>query len=414
MKREYPNLKDRPWVRNRHVKKLFALFREAGFEARIVGGAVRNALLSRPVHEIDMAVNMPPEDVLSLGKSAGFNVVPTGLDHGTVTFIMGEAPSRSVEVTSLRTDVDTDGRHADIAFTNSWESDARRRDFTMNALYCNEEGEIYDPLGGIDDIISGKIIFIGDAQERVKEDYLRILRFFRFSAEFGQGTLDKIGLRACTKLQSGLEQLSVERIGQEFLKLLIASHAVPILQQLSNTGIYQRLMPGVCDVSILKDVIHFEAHFSLAPNPLRRLAAFLLPAYKKGALSAEVVQEKLSLSSRQCRVLNRIWDFALQGPATLSSDDFGKYIYFWGEDVSLDVMALLYGLGREKDLSLWNDFFQFNLHFKMPVFPVSGDDLIHIGYAPGPKLGAELKRLEMSWVDSNFTLPPEELLKMST
>jgi len=414
MKPAYPNLKNRPWVRNRHVKKLFALFREAGFEARIVGGAVRNAILSRPVHEIDMAVNMPPEDVLSLGKNAGFNVVPTGLDHGTVTFVMGEDPTRSVEVTSLRTDVDTDGRHADVAFTDDWETDARRRDFTINALYCDEEGEVYDPLGALDDIKSEKIVFIGDPEERVKEDYLRILRFFRFSAEFGQGTLDTKGLEACTKLQAGLEQLSAPRIGQEFLKLLVAPHAASILQHLSQTGIYERVLPGVFDVSLLNSVIQFEDHFSLAPYALRRLAALLLPAYKKGDFTAENVQQNLTLSSKQCRAMKRMWDYALNGPTTFIPDDFGKHIYFWGEDVSLDVMALAYGLGPAKDLSLWDGFFQFNLRFKMPVFPVSGDDLIENGYAPGPELGAELKRLEKSWVESGFTLSHEELLKPGT
>jgi poly(A) polymerase len=207
------------WLTSKPLAKVFAAFKAANSEVRAVGGAVRNSLIGRPVIDVDLATTATPDAVIRLANDAGLKVVPTGLDPGTVTLVTDRA---SFEVTTLRRDVETDGRHAVVAFTTSWEEDARRRDFTINALYCDANGTVYDPIGGLADLRRRRVRFIGDAEARIREDYLRILRFFRFSAEYGNGQLDAEGLRASIALKEGLSRLAAERIRGELLKLLAA------------------------------------------------------------------------------------------------------------------------------------------------------------------------------------------------
>ena len=215
------------WFNSKPLRKVFAAFAAANVEARVVGGAVRNALIDRPVSDVDIATTAEPEDVIRLARKAGLGAYPTGIDHGTITVV---ADGVSFEVTTLRRDVETDGRHAVVAFTTSWEEDAKRRDFTINALYCGEDGTIYDPIGGLDDLRKRRVRFIGDAEARIREDYLRILRFFRFSADYGNGQLDPAGLAAVTALKDGLSRLAAERIRSEILKLLAAPKAAEVVR----------------------------------------------------------------------------------------------------------------------------------------------------------------------------------------
>jgi tRNA nucleotidyltransferase/poly(A) polymerase len=212
-----PSLKDAAWLQQPETQRVFAALAVPGVETRAVGGAVRNTLLGLPTAEVDFATTALPEKVIALARSADLKAVPTGIEHGTVTLVANGVP---FEVTTLRRDVETFGRHAIVAFTEDWAEDARRRDFTLNALYASSDGEVFDPLGGYADLVAGRVRFIGDAEARIKEDYLRILRFFRFNAYYGKGPLDADGLAACVALRDGLAQLSAERVAGEMMILL--------------------------------------------------------------------------------------------------------------------------------------------------------------------------------------------------
>ncbi len=243
-----------------------------GAQARIVGGAVRNALLGEPVRDIDIATTAEPVDVVRLAVAAGLKAVPTGLEHGTVTVIVHRTP---FEVTTLRRDVETFGRHARVAFTTDWGEDARRRDFTINALYCDAAGTVHDPLGGYGDIAGRRVGFIGDAHERIREDYLRILRFFRFCAEYAQGAPDAAGLAAAIELRSGLDQLSGERIRAELLRLLAAPRAVETAVVMEEAGILDHALDARLprSVDVLGRVAEIEAALGRDGDPVLRLGA---------------------------------------------------------------------------------------------------------------------------------------------
>ena len=221
------------WLQSRAIRKVFAALKAGDAEARIVGGAVRNALIDRPVKEVDIATTALPEDVMRLAREAGLGAHPTGIDHGTVTVVADGIP---FEVTTLRRDVETDGRHAVVAFTTTWEEDAARRDFTINALYCDDDGTLYDPVGGLDDLRKRRVRFIGDPRARIREDYLRILRFFRFSADYGNGQIDPTGLAAADGLKDGLALLSSERVRAEILKLLAAPGRAEVVRVMYDHG----------------------------------------------------------------------------------------------------------------------------------------------------------------------------------
>src|SRR4051812_1632419 len=225
-------------------------------DARFVGGAVRNALLGVSVVDIDIAVPMPPTESLARLKARGIKVVETGLDHGTVTAIAG---SHAFEITSLRRDVETDGRHATVAFTDDWNEDAARRDFTINALYASADGEIFDYATGVEDLIAGRVRFMGDARARIAEDYLRVLRLFRFHAWYGKGEIDAEGLRAAAEAKDKLGALSAERIAKELLRLLEAPHPMPVLRVMAATGILSLLLPGALQLARLEKLAELEA-----------------------------------------------------------------------------------------------------------------------------------------------------------
>ncbi|KIT17013.1 CCA tRNA nucleotidyltransferase [Jannaschia aquimarina] len=255
------------WLSAAPTQAVLKLLEDAGHDALAVGGCVRNSLLGAPVADIDIATDARPERVIDLAEQNGLRVIPTGLDHGTVTVMSGGLPH---EITTFRRDVDTDGRHATVAFSDNATDDARRRDFTMNALYARADGTIVDPLGGMPDLRAGRVRFIGDPHARIKEDYLRILRFFRFTAWYGRDGLDAEGLSACAREAAGLDRLSRERVGHEIRKLLAAPDPAPCIGAMAQTGILTRVLPGA-DPTALAPLVHLEGEIS--PDWLRRLAA---------------------------------------------------------------------------------------------------------------------------------------------
>ena len=247
--RKLPNLSKAKWLNELRLQAVLAVLNTGGGETRVAGGAVRNALLGLPISDIDLATTLEPHDVVQLAKGAGFGVHPTGIEHGTVTVVNRAA---AFEVTTLRRDVETDGRHAKVIFTKSFAEDSSRRDFTINAIYCDRNGKISDYTDGYVDILRNRAKFVGVASARISEDYLRILRFFRFHAAYGKGAPNRDGLAACTRLRKGLQKISAERIRQELMKLLAAPRAVETLQVMAKNGILKLVLPYTEEWRVLK------------------------------------------------------------------------------------------------------------------------------------------------------------------
>ena len=360
---------------------------DVGFEALLVGGCVRNALLNEPINDIDIATDARPEQVIKIARDSGLKPIPTGISHGTVTVIANGTP---FEITTFRQDVETDGRRANVSFSNDVTEDAGRRDFTMNALYAQADGTVVDPLEGMPDILTRRIRFVGSAENRITEDFLRILRFFRFHAWYGDPSagIDADGLAASAANADGLATLSRERVGAELIKLLGAPDPAPSVASMRRAGVLQAVLPGVDDAGLALLIHHEQAHYQ-TPDALRRLAC----------IGGEGVDTRLRLSNGQARQLHLLRDEVGQGtpPAELA--------YRHGRKVALDILLLRAALFEQGvDLAGLTDLEA----GAAAVFPVSARDLMP--QLMGAKLGAALSRLEREWIGSGFALSRQELI----
>jgi poly(A) polymerase len=388
---DVPSLPRAKWLREPSLQRIFKAIREAGGEARVAGGAVRNALLKIPVNEVDLATTLPPIQVMEVCKAAGLGVYPTGFDHGTITVT---ADHLAYEVTTLRHDVETDGRRAKVKFTDDWQQDALRRDFTMNAMYCDARGKIYDFTNGYRDISRKRIIFVGSPSERIQEDTLRILRFFRFHAQFGKGMPDKAGLAACVRHRKGLASLSAERIRQEMFKLLMAPRAVPVLKLMAKHKILEVLLPYTEEWRVIS---------RLPADPVLRL--FVL------AQDPQAMKERWRLSNADA---NRITAISSLPPPSSSLRPREQRIILYQAGAECWRDAVLVALARSKaplDDKSWKKLLRLPDRWKIPSLPVSGHDLIAAGMTPGPDMGMALKQLEDWWMASDFKPSKEELLR---
>jgi poly(A) polymerase len=383
------------WLKDGPVARLLALLDRDGEEARAVGGAVRNALLGLPVAEVDVATTALPEEVMRRVTAAGCKAVPTGIEHGTVTIIIEHRP---IEVTTLRQDVETFGRKARVAFGRDWRADAERRDFTINALSASADGTVHDYVGGLADIAARKVHFIGDAQRRIEEDYLRILRFFRFHAFFGEGLPDAAGLLACIRARGGLAILSRERVRIEMLKLLLAPHAAPTLAVMSEAGLLGAVLSGVPLLASFENVAKIEAACDMAPDAVRRL----------GALGVLVTEDAERLAQR-LRLANAEMD------RLLALEMWWRVAPLAGEQAA---RALLYRLGAQAFTdqvlvawarspagvadAAWRELASLPQRWTAPVFPLKATDFIRRGIAQGPTLGAALRAAETAWIAADF------------
>jgi len=365
-------------------------------EARFVGGAVRNALLGAAVVDIDIAVPMPPEEALARLKAKNIKTIETGLDHGTITAVAG---THAFEITSLRCDVETDGRHAIVAFTDDWAEDAARRDFTINALYATADGEIFDYATGVADLIAGKVRFMGDARTRIAEDYLRVLRLFRFHAWYGRGEIDAEGLRAAAEAKDKLKTLSAERIAKEILRLLEADYPGPVLRVMAATGILPELLPGVLQLPRLERLAELDAENGFSRDALLRLAA-LLP---DDADAAHVVADRLRLSNAGRARLKEV----LGGEtvtAQLSAREARRLLYRLGEACFRDKLLLQWAAVPAKDgAAPWRSLLQLAESWQRPRFPLTGRDVMQAGVPEGPEVGRVLAKLEDDWVNGDFS-----------
>ncbi|MDE5065651.1 CCA tRNA nucleotidyltransferase [Wolbachia endosymbiont of Drosophila malagassya] len=369
---------------------------EFGGEARLVGGCVRDSILQRDVHDIDLATNLLPNQTIKALKLRNIKTVPTGLKHGTITAVLNQ---RSFEITTLRHDVKCDGRHAKVEFTNNWQADASRRDFTFNALYADKHGHIYDYFGGIEDLKARRLNFIGNAEDRIKEDYLRILRAFRFHAKICVGDLSDEILSVCKKHSHMIQNLSGERIRDEILKLLECNDPFPTLKSMQESDVLQKIIPKEVKCEILSSPL------LLGTDALVKLALLLRATKKNDRLSlGEYVSKFLRLPNKQKKKLLFLLSNDIK--TELSEKEQKKYISLFGRELYCDLVKIC---GVESGENV-DEYISFANTFNIPKFPLSGDDLISIGHQPGKSLGRNLELLKQHWEDSSYTLTKEELV----
>ncbi|QUJ76204.1 CCA tRNA nucleotidyltransferase [Sulfitobacter albidus] len=391
MVRDSSELIDAPWLHDPGTQAVCRALTDAGFRACFVGGCVRDALLGAPVSDVDIATDALPERVIELTTAAGLKPVPTGIDHGTITVV---ADGVGYEVTTFRRDVETDGRRAVVAFSTDLAEDARRRDFTMNALYADPDGRVIDPLGGLPDLHARRVRFIEDADRRIREDYLRALRYFRFHAWYGDDTrgMDADALAAIAANLAGLETLSAERIGAEITKLLTAPDPSTAMGAMGQTGVLQTLLPGA-DAKLALLVIDGEARLGLPPDWLLRLAA----------LGGQDVPDRLRLSRADTKELAVLRAAISDGTSLLET------AFAHGETAAIRQHLFSAALSEmPPDAAALNTI----RHAARQRFPVAAQDLMP-AFA-GPALGAELSRLRAIWIASGFTLDRAALLDRST
>lgn len=375
------------WLSSDETQTLFNLFASAGFQLFCVGGCVRNALLGEPVADIDMATDATPEQVIELARDAGLRSILTGIDHGTVSVIVGDVP---FEITTFRTDLETDGRHATVRFSRSLEEDAQRRDFTMNALYVGADGTVHDTVGGLADLQDRRVRFIGNAADRIEEDHLRILRFFRFYAWYGSPEcgIDADGLSACAEWADGIDALSRERVGSEMRKLLSAPDPSPAVGSMAQAGILRRVMPGA-DVAPLSVLIHLED--GLKPDWKRRALA----------LGGESITDAWRLSKADARAVDAA-RMDLNEPKGVN-----EMAYRNGAEHAQNVSLALAASTQQPMAPEIEDRIA---KAAVAVFPLKASDLMPD--FEGPALGDKLKMLEDAWIASDFQLTREQLLSL--
>lgn len=383
-------------LRDEALSRIFAALAEGGGETRIVGGAVRDALLGLEVHEIDLATTLSPETVVARAHAAGLRAVPTGFTHGTVTLVVG---GRGFEVTTLREDIESDGRHATVRFGRDFAADAARRDFTINALYLGNDGRIHDYVGGLADLADRRVRFIGEPSLRIREDYLRILRFFRFSAAYGEGPLDPEGLLAALRERDGLARLSRERVHAELRKLVVARRAVDVVEMMSEAGLLGPLLGSVPNTARLRHVAEIAA--TRTPDPLLWLAALCVLVGE----DADRLRERLRLSNAEHRRLEgaAAASIALHG-AEAPPDRHGlrSLLYRHGRQATCDALALAQGSARDPCGEAWNDVRALAREVPIPRLAVTGADILARGVASGPAVGLVLRQVEARWAEAGF------------
>jgi poly(A) polymerase len=403
---------DQDWFHAPGLIRVLDLLNRQG-EARVVGGAVRNSLMGLPVSDMDIATTLLPEAVQAQAEAAGIKCVPTGIKHGTVTLVIEGHP---YEVTTLRRDVETDGRHAEVAFTDDWRADAERRDLTINALYADRNGDVHDYVGGVEDIGKANIRFIGVAAERIAEDYLRILRFFRFFAHYGRGRPDAEGIKASSVAKEKIRQLSAERIWAEMKKLLSARDPFRALLWMRTAGVLTVVLPETekWGIDSMPDLVAAEQRFGWAPDALLRLSVIIPTDVER--VEAMATRLKLSTAEREALI-----DYA-SCPAIsdeMSGTQLDQMLYRHGNGGAVGKLKM----ALAKEVAGYDDLTKIGRlttlldrarSWTKPAMPVKGADLLARGMSAGPEIGEKLAGLEAAWAASNFRLTKDELLATLT
>ena len=377
------------WMSEPAVAAVLAALARDGGAARFVGGCVRDTLLGRPIGDIDVATPLPPDEVMRRLDAAGIKGVPTGLAHGTVTAV---APLRHIEITTLRRDVETDGRHARVAFTDDWRADAARRDFTMNALFLDAGGQVFDPMGGLGDLKAGRVRFVGDPGTRIREDVLRLLRFYRFHAHYGRTEPDEAARAACRALVYLLPTLSGERVAAELLKLLAAADPAPTLELMRADGVLAVLLPEAQRLDLLRALVPLEE----TADPLRRLAALLVPDQAQVAAVAERLRLSNAQRERLLALAEPPWPFALRA----NQRDQHRALHHLGVGLFRDLVLL--AMAETGEAERGRRLLRLAEGWRPREFPLKGRDVAALGVPPGPRMGELLAEVEEWWELGDF------------
>ncbi|GAK69084.1 tRNA nucleotidyltransferase [Agrobacterium rubi TR3 = NBRC 13261] len=401
------NIAGQDWFSKPSLQRILALLNADGGEARIVGGAVRNALMGMPVGDIDIATTLPPQDVVERAKQAGIKAVPTGFEHGTVTLVLD---GEGFEVTTLRQDVETNGRHAQVVFGTDWQEDAERRDLTINALYADASGEVIDLIGGLPDIEKRNVRFIGDADTRIAEDYLRVLRFFRFFAHYGFGRPDADGLRASARAKDKLSTLSAERVWSEMKKLLSATDPSRALLWMRQSGVLAQVLPETekWGIDAIHGLVAAEQALGWEPDALMRLASIVPPDEERVA----AMTARLRMSNAEAKCLKQ-WASAPVIDPAITDAAFDRLLYRQGVEGVILRLKLSLAAARAdvsagevamQKIARFSTLLDRAQKFERPSFPLTGADVLAAGVSPGPKVGEILSELEEKWIEFNFSL----------
>lgn len=398
-------LQAQKWMSAPETVRVIAALTAEGADVRFVGGCVRDAILGIPVTDIDLASHLPPDDVTRLLEAADIKAMPTGLAHGTVTAVIGEA---HFEITTLRRDVETYGRRAKVAFTNDWAADAARRDFTINAMFASPDGTLYDPLGGMQDLHAGRVCFVGEPEQRIREDVLRLLRFFRFQAHYGRAAPAKDALDACARLAPLLPALSGERVAGEVFRLLAAPRPAEILRLMAELGVLGHVLPQLVRFERLEALMDLGGALA---SPILRLAALV----EGGAPAADALADRLRLSREEREHL-----VALAAPSARLHPDLAmaqrrRHLYRLGaeryRDLALIAWAQAGGASSKKgEAGAWRDLADLAQSWPAPEFPLRGRDALALEVPPGPQVGRLLAAVEDWWLDGDFAAGRKECL----
>ncbi len=396
------SIQTQPWLNAPETRAVMDALTANGGAARFVGGCVRNALMGVPVDDIDIATPLTPDEVTRRLVAAGMQAVPTGIEHGTITAVANKKP---FEITTLRRDVSTDGRRATVAFSQDWAEDASRRDFTMNALYADQTGQVFDLIGGIADLQARHVRFIGDASRRIAEDYLRILRLFRFHAWYGKGEIDADGLAACAAARSQIKTLSGERIQKEMLKLMGAEHPVPVLRAMAASGVLGEVLPGELKFARFQRLCEIDAEQFFEADGLLRLGALLGDTAR-----ADEIATRWRLSNDNRDRLSDMLGQPTKIVSYLSILEVRRALYRFGVSLFKDWVRLRWAEDpKASNTYQWQALLALADGWVRPVFPLNGSNVMAAGVPHGPLVGKVLGEVEAWWIDSDFTDDPFSL-----
>ena len=401
------------WMTSKSARRIIRALKSGGQPVRFVGGCVRDSLLGKVVRDIDVATPEKPENVIKILGEWGVSVNLTGLKYGTVT---AETEGQQIDITTLRIDTRTDGRWAEVEFTEDWYADARRRDFTMNALYCDPDGRIHDVVGGVADIKAKRVRFIGDPLTRISEDYLRLLRFFRFIAWYNLGLPDRSAIEACGVAATYLSTISGERIWREFSRLLIAPDPVPVLILMGKYSIINELFPYAdftsLDNKLLESMVRAEKRHDAIPNAIRRLAAWLRPIVtnNRSQQIIEKISNRLALTKSERLQLEQLVFYKYELRKEFAVNQCRKVRYFLDDPFAFNELALFQAALEDENYKSWEVIMQLPHTDPLPVFPIRGEDILALGVKQGPRVGKLLAETEEWWLQRNFLDDRKSLL----
>ena len=394
------------FLKDKLCMKIFSLLNEKEDTARFVGGCVRDSIIGLKTNDIDIATKLNPEDVVKILGSESIKVIPTGIDHGTVSVFSKDF---NFEITTLRSDISTDGRHAEVIFSDSWEEDSLRRDFTINSIYLKQNGELYDPHNGIQNLKDKKIIFIGNPDERINEDYLRILRFFRFNAFYGNNNLklSSDSIKACIKNKNKIKKLSSERVQNEFFKILNSSDPYFIISIMRKIEILDLLFEHKVETKIFKKLLLIEKENSFSKNHILRFASLALKNKKINANNLQMFNFSKKERKELCLLTNQ--EFEIHNK--LNKSDIKKILYSIDRKTLKDMAKLSWALSNNRVTNKnWKNVLSQIDKVAIPIFPLKAKDILDYGLEEGPIIGEILKTVEQDWIDSNFEHNKEDLL----